>query len=54
MLTNYFAKEAFNHEGKIKYGQFQDLPVATKRILNMDKSQTPILRVCTKAISVLH
>ncbi|WMV51941.1 hypothetical protein MTR67_045326 [Solanum verrucosum] len=49
-LADHLANEAFNHAVKVQYHNFNQLPCVARKILNMEKSQIPSLRISTKPI----
>lgn len=50
-LADYIVNKAFNQEDKIQYNCFAQLSSTSKRVLNTDKSQIPILRVRIRPIT---
>lgn len=44
-LANYFANLVFSFAGTIIFNSFTEVPSTGRRILNLDKSKTPNLRV---------
>ncbi|WMV51732.1 hypothetical protein MTR67_045117 [Solanum verrucosum] len=49
-LVDHLANEAFNHAVKVQYHNFNQFPSVARKILNMEKSQIPSLRISTKPI----
>lgn len=49
-LADYIKNEAFNQEHKLQFHTLAQISAIVMRIINMDKSQTPTLRIRTRAI----
>lgn len=50
-LEDYIVNQVFNHDSKLQFHQFGQLPAMAKKILNMNKSQILSLRMRTKVIT---
>ncbi|WMV18780.1 hypothetical protein MTR67_012165 [Solanum verrucosum] len=49
-IADYLANLSINHIEKQEFNSFIDLPTTGKRIINMDKIQTPSIRIRYKKI----
>lgn len=44
-LTNFLTNYAFDFVGEASFNSFSELPTAGRRILNLDKAQTPNFKI---------
>lgn len=49
-LADSVVNDVFEKEGKQQYHHFLQLPSTTRRVLNMDKSEVPTLRIRARPI----